>query len=210
MDEEKFPRGSAAARDRGRVSPRFTAKLPFRDWQPVNDSMPDRCYHYTCAHRPGCLWSTGYTRPDRTGRVFFVIAARPAHRSPRGMTFRSAVPRGARPDAKAAAGGAEIDAGTTSRPERNGYTGVLHRFRSSRRLAEKSNSGSGLGGLPALPARMGLDIKRALDSVCLGTLMEAALPASRMPELGSLWSDVSGEDIPLSGGRDSDRARWFG
>lgn len=31
--------GSAAVRDHGRASPRFTAKLPFHDWQPVNDSM---------------------------------------------------------------------------------------------------------------------------------------------------------------------------
>lgn len=63
--------GSVAVQNHDRASPRFTAKLLFRDWQPVNDSMLEQIWPLLSLYvrvPTGCLWSVWYTTSNRISR----------------------------------------------------------------------------------------------------------------------------------------------
>lgn len=90
--EENF--GGICGRAGGTAPPqRFTAKLPFRDWQPVNDSMleqsTDHCYHYTYAHHQDvCGRLVHDTEPHKPTYGFLSSAWTAIAHDPRpGMTF---------------------------------------------------------------------------------------------------------------------------
>ena len=60
-----------AVQNHDRASPRFTAKLLFRDWQPVNDSMLEQIWPLLSLYvrvPTGCLWSVWYTTSNRISR----------------------------------------------------------------------------------------------------------------------------------------------
>lgn len=90
--EENF--GGICGRAGGTAPPqRFTAKLPFRDWQPVNDSMleqsTDHCYHYTYAHHQDvCGRLVHDTEPHKPTYEFLSSTWTAIAHDPRpGMTF---------------------------------------------------------------------------------------------------------------------------
>lgn len=90
--EENF--GGICGRAGGTAPPqRFTAKLPFHDWQPVNDSMleqsTDHCYHYTYAHHQDvCGRLVHDTEPHKPTYGFLSSAWTAIAHDPRpGMTF---------------------------------------------------------------------------------------------------------------------------